>query len=189
MRSGRAAVGRVGDATRSLAVGAPHRATMSLDGGTTFEVLPDEVASNAVIDPIHDGLVSVRAVPRVDAKQDEPHADKAPHHDAPSSDKAKTNEAVAPAAVLSESALRQRVTSCLKSADAERRAQEASSGSDSVIVTVSSNLNVKVDAEGTVKSVSFNPPLLPKYQSCAVFLFHEHMAPGERTVTVPVSLQ
>lgn len=61
-------------------------------------------------------------------------------------------------------------------------------GVDVPKLTASSTFLLQIDADGTILSARFNPPL-PSIQGCAAFVYSGKLAPGApRTVTIPVSL-
>jgi len=183
---------------------APHRGKFASDGSRAFELLPDPVATR---DEVVDDDVS-HARPTAAAAGHEDHTELAtrptralpatpeqpvPAVDAPGSDATDTaTPAVTDASpgatvggeLLNESAVRARIMGCIANVRAEH-----STSNDGVSVSVVSTLKLSLDASGAVKGASFNPPLLPEYQSCAVFVLRGRLAPGQRTVSIPFEVR
>ncbi len=58
--------------------------------------------------------------------------------------------------------------------------------SGDVQVTVSSNLRLRVSADGVVESAQFSPPLLPDVQSCAAQVIYKTKLDETGVVTIPI---
>lgn len=56
-----------------------------------------------------------------------------------------------------------------------------------VKVSITSTLRIAVNADGTVKSAAFSPPLAPEVQSCAGSVIAGRFKSGPQTLTLPVS--
>ncbi|MFO0548423.1 MAG: hypothetical protein U0271_08560 [Polyangiaceae bacterium] len=187
----------------------PLRAAVSLDGRSLLETIPAEVAavttSTAPLAPEvvpPDGstpeVTQPRVVlpvaptsprPRIDSVEPAPTAptvDTSIASTAPPVVDTSTATATVSAQppVSSEGSVQGRLLACMKKVQSSK--QPGTNGQ--VAVSVNSTLRLTVGDDGSVKGASFNPPLLPELQSCAVFLLHERFTPGARTVTIPVSL-
>lgn len=191
---GAALVGARGGAGERRLLEAPQRGRFSLDGGRTFELVPDEVASNARFGESEVSSSPPSASPRggLDAVRAEP---------SELATKAATPGAselpAAPRAPTTEAVVRSRLVRCLadaRKAEIGRRSGAAggkpgSTDPATVSVSVSSTLRIHVDEAGAVKAAAFSPPLLPELQGCAVFVFSERFEPGKRVLSVPVQLE
>jgi hypothetical protein len=206
---GKASIGALGGYSSGLGehhvLEAPHRGKFSSDGAHDFELVPDAVAARdprgaTSANATGDGA---RGAAQANASQSDAGraGDAASHRTlaveqpaavgaaakapgATRSDVEAATPAAEPAvAFLSEGAAKAKLMRCLADARAAHGATN-----DGVSVSVVSTLRVSVDDSGAVKGASFSPPLLPEYQSCAVFLFHERLDPAKPTVSIPVEL-
>ncbi|MFO0612076.1 MAG: FecR family protein [Polyangiaceae bacterium] len=84
--------------------------------------------------------------------------------------------------VLSDSGLRGSLVGCIESVMSKQSSQ------GSVSLSAESTVRFVVDEEGVIRSASFNPPLKPELQACAVPLLRAKVAPGARSIQVPVSV-
>ena len=58
-----------------------------------------------------------------------------------------------------------------------------------VKVTVSSTLELRVNADGNVEFARFDPPLVPEVQTCAATSIYKTRFKGEGTVSIPIELE
>jgi|GEM_PF-1008647 len=75
---------------------------------------------------------------------------------------------------------REAITSAVRECAASR------SRSGDVLVTVNSDLRLRVSAEGVVESAQFSPPLLPEVQSCAAQVIYKTKLEETGIVTIPI---
>jgi hypothetical protein len=89
---------------------------------------------------------------------------------------------VAPAAPasLSEAVIAARLRQCFE------RANAGGSG-EAVAVSVVSTLRLSLQADGSVRSAIFNPPLKPEFMACAGGAISGKFAEGNRQIDLPVS--
>lgn len=190
---------------------APMIGAFSLDGGSTFELLPVDTKT-AAADP--------KPVASPEPRRDVAMADKEPvaqsngaqsngseptdvksvpssqaraHVAQPavsgpvvaSAAPAVSASAAPPSAgAISDAAASSSLIGCISKIRNERQARAA----DGVRILVDSTLRVVVNEEGAVKSAVFNPPLESDLQGCAVFLLRTKLEPGARVVSIPVSI-
>jgi hypothetical protein len=57
---------------------------------------------------------------------------------------------------------------------------------DEVLVTVASDLELQVDANGTATSAQFTPPLHPELQTCVANAIYKAKVEETGTVSVPI---
>jgi FecR protein len=197
--------GHVGVTTGHILVG-PSRATFSLDGGRSAHFLTREPAKPAQITAAAVGIAAAgrpMAMAAVDA-QIAPSQEIAPtapavsgaHAASPAHIAAAAIEAPAQApvdgvaaslpvaaaapAVLSEAVIAARLRQCFA------RPNESGSG-EAVAVSVSSTLHLSLQADGSVRSAIFNPPLKPEFMDCAGRAISGKFAEGNRQIDLPVS--
>ncbi len=197
--------GHVGVTTGHILVG-PSRATFSLDGGRTARFLTREPARPAQALAAAAGIAAAEphaALAAVDA-QIAPSQEAAPaapaaigaHAAIPAHVAAAAIEApaphpvdgvaaslpVAPAApaALSEAVIAARLRQCFA------RANAGGSG-EAVAVSVVSTLHLSLQADGSVRSAIFNPPLKPEFMACAGGAIVGKFAEGNRQIDLPVS--
>lgn len=85
---------------------------------------------------------------------------------------------------MSDAELATRVRTCLAA-----RASQPSSAEEGLARRIESSLHVRIEADGTVGSVSFQPPLRPELQSCALFILPLRFAGAPRELRVPIRLE
>ena len=197
--------GHVGVTTGHILVG-PSRATFSLDGGRTARTLKREPAQPARELAAAVGIAAAvphAALAAVDA-QVAPSQEVAPaataaigaHAAVPVHVAAAAIEAPAPPpvggaaaslpvapvapATLSEAVIAARLRQCFA------RANAGSSG-EAVAVSVVSTLHLSLQADGSVRSAIFNPPLKPEFMACAGGAISGKFAEGNRQIDLPVS--
>ncbi len=179
-----AAAGRQG----ARLLGAPVRASVALDGSRNVEIIPDEVASwsspPAEEPPrgVHEELALPVAAESPVRAQVSP-AQPASAHGRPGLGGEAPGAPADARPVMSVGAIGGALARCFADVRASGKAPSE------VSVTVRSTLTIKVAEDGAVKAVSFNPPLRPDLQGCAVFLFKERLGEGARTISVPVELK
>ena len=188
--------GAVASGVAERTLGAPTRASISLDGARQIEVIPPEVAS--LTQPPAPRAPEVDApspVDLVDTSADSPRPSSlgpAPERSpvgtppavdapAPLSSAAAGAGTAASQKPMGEASIRASLQRCFADVQAKKSTNEG------VSVSVSSTLRVTVRADGSVQGLAFNPPLQSDLQSCAVFLFRENLGPGARTVSVAVA--
>ena len=200
---GTVAVGPTGNAgiTMGHILVGPSRATFSLDGGRSARFLSREPALLArTAQPLAAAAViaappSHGAIAAVDAQQEAAPAAPGAHVAAPAHAPAAVIEApapppdgvaaslpVAPAAPasLSEAVIVARLRQCFE------RANAGGSG-EAVAVSVVSTLHLSLQADGSVRSAIFTPPLKPELMSCAGGAISGKFAEGNRQLDLPVS--
>lgn len=186
----RGVAGEGGKSGEGRLLDGPVRASVSLDGARDVELIPDRVA--AMMQPPAHKTEAPEVVSSPDSPSPvaEPPQGPRPGEPAPASQPPRVgapaiepSAAPAPAAAAppSEASIRASVQRCFGDVQAKKAPNEG------VSVSVSSTLRVVVRADGSVQGVTFNPPLGPDLQSCAVFLFRENLGPGERTLAIPVA--
>lgn len=84
------------------------------------------------------------------------------------------------ATAWSSDRIRAEVVSCI--------VRSAAASSSEVRVTVSSQLVLDVDANGSARAVRFDPPIRPDLQACAQSVFGARFAPGNHRLVVPVEV-
>lgn len=193
-------VGHVGATTGHLLVG-PTRASFSLDGGRSARLLPREPARVAAVPPpAPPAKPSPAAEPSEGARDAAPVAPAAPvvaahpalsahpaGHDVNPGPAARPQvEPEAPAApaqppLLTVATVRARLDRCFRST------HEA--GSPSVEMSVSSTLRLQLNADGTVRSARFDPPLKPELVACAGTAIAGRFAEGGGNLDIPVSFK
>lgn len=89
--------------------------------------------------------------------------------------------------MLSEGTIHASLDRCFAQVEAQHKAKGAPD--DGVALTMRSTLRLRVADDGAIKGASFNPPLRPDLQSCAVSLLSGRVAPGARTLEVPVEIR
>ncbi len=196
--------GNVGVTTGHILVG-PSRATFSLDGGRRARVLSREPAH-----PAHPARTAQRlaatarmeappshaAVAAADPQQEAAPAALGAHAAGPAHVAAAVIEAPAPPlaggvtgslpaapaapASLSEAVIAARLRQCFE------RANAGGSG-EAVAVSVVSTLHLSLQADGSVRSAIFNPPLKPEFMACAGGAISGKFAEGNRQIDLPVS--
>jgi FecR-like protein len=187
--------GNVGVTTGHILVG-PSRASFSLDGGRTSRFLDREpvkaapaiiaaAAPTAAAPPIgalaitdapaapgaHPAIAAHPAVAAIEAP-----AAPAPASDAPA---AAAVVPVAPAA-LSEALISARLHQCFE------RANAGDPGGSSAF-SVISTLHLTLEADGSVRSAIFTPPLKPELMACAGSVISGKFVDGNRKIDLPVS--
>jgi hypothetical protein len=185
-------VGNRGATTGHLLVG-PSRAVFSLDGGRSARFVdrvaaPAATAGLAGLDGAHSPtpirLAAANEVPNVVAPAAAPLAAKPgqPQHPAakPQAEEPVVVAAVEPPA-LTVGAVRARLDQCF------RRTYEP--GSSAVGISISSTLRLELNADGSVRSARFDPPVKPELTACAGGAIGGKFADGGRTVDVPVTFQ
>lgn len=178
----RGVAGEHGKSGEGRLLDAPVRASVSLDGARTVELIPDEVVTAMQppappptdrVDPATEVEAAVRVPVRAQGPVEHP------------AQKAEPAQPAAPTAPppgpISESSIRATVQRCFADVQAKKSPNEG------VSVSVSSTLRVVVRDDGSVQGVTFNPPLHADLQSCAVFLFRENLGPGARNLSIPVA--
>lgn len=188
LQQGAVSVGPRGQRARGRVVTAPLLASFSLDGGKDFRVLPDPVSAAVAPQPAQVDAPAEAPAPVVDAPAAKAppaavHEPRAPVAAPPVAEVAVVEPPAEPPA-LSDAAVSATLHGCLTKV----RAQPAS-GSPEVSVSLASTLRVETRDDGSVKSASFNPPLRPELQACAVFLFKSRLSGGARVLSVPVSIK
>lgn len=197
--------GHVGVTTGHILVG-PSRATFSLDGGRTARFLTREparptqaVAAAAGINAPqpHAAMVAVDA-PVAPSPEVAPAAPAVigahaaiPAHvaaaaiEAPAPPPAGESAASPPVAAaapatLSEAVIAARLRQCFASVT-------TGSSGEAVAVSVVSTLHISLQADGSVRSAIFNPPLKPEFMACAGSAISGKFAEGNRQIDLPVS--
>ena len=196
--------GNVGVTTGHLLVG-PSRASFSLDGGRLARFLPRDPAPQivavaapspgvvtgatlagavAVVDPqevavaapgVYAALPAHLGAPSIAAPIAAPGA--------PIAEVAVVAPAVvAPPAALSEAVIVARLRQCFE------RSYAADSGA-AVPLSVVSTLHLSLQADGSVRSAIFNPPLKPELMACAGGAISGKFAEGNRRIDLPVSFR
>ena len=193
--------GNVGVTTGHILVG-PSRASFSLDGGRSARRLPRDPAPRlaaakpqdaVAVTPIHGALAAVdpeEAAPAAPGM----HAALPAHlgvAQVPAPSAVEGAEVVAPAvpapapapaptAALSEAVIAARLRQCFERA-------YAADSSSAVPMSVVSTLHLSLQADGSVKSAIFNPPLKPELMSCAGGAISGKFVEGNRQIDLPVS--
>ncbi len=189
--------GNVGVTTGHILVG-PARASFSLDGGRSARFLPRDPAPRLVAVKPQDA-VAVAPIPTaltaVDPQEATPaapgvHAALPAHVGvaqvpaplaAQGAQEAPVSLVVpAAAAALSEAVIASRLRRCFEQA-------YAADSSSAVPMSVVSTLQLSLQADGSVKSAIFNPPLKPELMSCAGGAISGRFAEGNRKIDLPVS--
>jgi hypothetical protein len=189
--------GHVGMTTGHILVG-PSRATFSLDGGRSARFLarePAQPATAIAAAPVLAAAPIPGALAAIDTQEAAPavpgvHA-VIPAHPAVAVVEAPAppvaNDAVAsppavPAAptVLSEAVIAARLRQCFEHAS-------AGDPGGTTAISVVSTLHLSLQADGSVKSAIFNPPLKPELMSCAGGAISGKFADGNRQLDLPVS--
>jgi hypothetical protein len=196
--------GNVGVTMGHILVG-PSRASFSLDGGQIARVLPRSPAplfaasrDLAAVAPPH-AAIAIAAVDPQEIATAVPGVHAAlPAHlalsgaaQAPAPSAAESAPDVADVAVvapvaaaipaaLSEAVIAARLRQCFE------RSYAADSGSG-VPLSVVSTLHLALQADGSVRSAIFNPPLKPELMSCAGGAIAGKFAEGNRQLDLPVS--
>lgn len=192
--------GNVGVTTGHILVG-PSRASFSLDGGRSARLLPRDPAPRLVAAKPQDA-VAIAPIPTaltaVDPQEAAPTAPGVhaalPAHvgvaQVPAPLAAQGAQEVpvllvapavpAAAAALSETVIASRLRRCFEQA-------YAADSSSAVPMSVVSTLHLSLQADGSVKSAIFNPPLKPELMSCAGGAISGRFAEGNRKIDLPVS--
>jgi hypothetical protein len=196
---------------------ASESGVFSLDGGRTFRAkTPERTAALSMvappIDPTrarHDGALKVdgsndAASGNAPAEGPQPapvgdrEGPKGPRKNPPASEgsssgasAAKADEGsaspTAAAPVLDEGTIRGSLEGCFARVEAQHRADAGKD--DGVALTMRSTLRLKVADDGAIRAASFNPPLRPDLQACAVSLLSGHVQGGARTLDIPVEIR
>jgi hypothetical protein len=189
--------GNVGVTTGHILVG-PSRASFSLDGGTTSRLLardPAPVAPALVAAAANPAARPTAALAIVDAQDAAPSplgvhlappahlavaAIEAPSAPAPSQAPVAAPAVAAAPVALNEVVISARLHECF---------ERASLGDPSRVtgVSVVSTLHVTLQADGSVRSAIFNPPLSPALMTCAGGAISGKFADGNRQIDIPVS--
>jgi hypothetical protein len=190
-------IGHVGVTTGHILVG-PSRATFSLDGGRSARFLPREplqpapvIAASAVLAaaPTQGAIAAIDpqgaapAVPGVHAALPAHAATavvEAPAPPAVNGAPASPPAAPAAPASLSEAVIAARLHRCFERAS-------AGDPGGTTAVSVVSTLHLSLQADGSVKSAIFNPPLKPELMSCAGGAISGKFAEGNRQIDLPIS--
>lgn len=190
--------GNVGVTTGHILVG-PSRATFSLDGGRRARFLsrePAQPAQRLAAAARIEAPPSHAAFAAANPQQEAAPAALGAHAAGPAHVAAAVIEApapppagdvaaslpVAPAAPasLSEAVIAARLRQCFE------RANAGGSG-EAVAVSVVSTLHLSLQADGSVRSAIFNPPLKPEFMACAGGAISGKFAEGNRQIDLPVS--
>jgi hypothetical protein len=186
--------GHVGATTGHLLVG-PARASFSLDGGRTARMLARPAALAAALEPAPaaPAPVPARALSLGEPPAPSPAAPiPAAHPSLPVVVAAAPPPAPEPAAVpapapaaepapLTVATIRGRLDRCFRSTH--------DLGALAVEMSVSSTLRLQLNADGTVLSARFDPPLKPEFVSCAGGAIAGRFAEGGRSLDIPVSFK
>ncbi|MFT3766936.1 MAG: FecR domain-containing protein [Minicystis sp.] len=198
-------VGHIGDTNAHLLVG-PSRASFSLDGGRAARMLTRERALFAAASPppperaVEPQPAPVPAAPVAAAEHVE-HVDPTPpapaqpapvaaHPSQPAPIAAKPAPEPVPTAapapppeppLLTAAAVRARLDRCFRSTH--------DVGPSSVEMSVTSTLRLQLNADGTVRSARFDPPLKPEFVSCAGSAIAGRFAEGTGSLDIPVSFK
>jgi hypothetical protein len=203
VEQGSALVGAHGTRSKGASarvLSAPVRATVSLDGAKTVEVIPDEIVTASQPAPDHPADVDAPSDAVDPSAAAAPDSERAPkpvaalppesREDGSREERPTVSEPSPPAqGPISEAAIVGTLTPCFASVRASAPAAAAGGSGKEVSLTRSSTLVIGVRDDGSVKSVAFNPPMLPALQNCAVFLFEKNLGPGARTVRIPVEIK
>ena len=193
--------GNVGVTAGHILVG-PSRASFSLDGSRGARFLPRDPAPLVAAAPPRDAVAlappgSADAIAAVNPQEVvvvapgvhaaiPAHVEVAPAlAPAPSATGAPDVAVVAPAipappAALSEAVIAARLRQCFE------RSYASDSGS-AVPLSVVSTLHISLQADGSVKSAIFNPPLKPELMACAGRAISGKFAEGNRQIDLPVN--
>ena len=182
----RGVAGERGKSGEGRVLDGPVRASVSLDGARTVELIPNEVAESMQAPPARPTADAPLEAPEPNAPSSvaEQEAIKPRPHQAaqrPAEPAPEPPPSPAGAGPISEASIRASVQRCFSDVQAKKAPNEG------VSVSVSSTLRVVVRADGSVQGVTFNPPLGSDLQGCAVFLFRENLGPGARALSIPVA--
>ena len=189
-------VGHVGETSGHLLVG-PSRASFSLDGGRIAHMLPPapaRVALERALDPVPAQAEEAKPAPVAAAASpaEGPADSVAPAPRPVQAPKAAASVAVVeppapapepaappPAKLLSAETVRARLGACFQ--------KSYDPAASSVRVSVSSTFRLDINADGTVRSARFDPPLKPEFQVCAGSAISGRFPEGARSLDIPVS--
>jgi len=176
----------------------PLRASASLDGSREFKLLDAaRVSSNDGVVPLpelrHDDDRSSKPdAHRTDADRraaDARSTEVPASSSSPSGPSTNTPAASSPApseVTLDEGTIRAMLNGCFADVEAKRKA--SAGGDASVSVSMRSTLHLGI-ADSTIKSASFNPPLRPDLQSCAVPLLRKKIVGATGALDLPLEIK